>query len=149
MRDKQMPLAVALMGYGGLIPFIGLALLSNAEPLHGVMYRGALLLYGAVILSFVGAVHWGVALVDPQLNGRDRSALYIWSVIPALIGWCSYIFAPIAAALMLILGFVFQYWRDLRWARMVSWPGWYLALRLRLTIVASVFLLVGVLPLVT
>ena len=149
MRDKQMPLSVALMGYGGLVPFIGLAVLSNVEPMHGVMYRGALLLYGAVILSFVGAVHWGVALVDPRLTASDRSALYLWSVVPALIGWFSYIFAPITAALLLILGFVFQYWSDLRWVRVVSWPSWYLALRLRLTVVAAVFLLAGVAPLVT
>ncbi len=146
MKDHQMPLSAALLGYGGLLPFIGLAVLSNMEPMHGVMYRGALLLYGAVILSFVGAVHWGVALVDPRLNERQRNALYGWSVIPALIGWIAYVFAPIAAALMLVLGFVLQYWRDLKCAGSVSWPSWYLALRLRLTLVACVFLLVGVIP---
>lgn len=147
MTANQMPVVPGLLGYGGLIPFIGLGILSNVEPQHAMMYRGALLLYGAVILSFVGAVHWGIALVDPRLSDRARNAAYLFSVIPALIGWITYIFAPVSAVLVLVLGFILQYWFDLKSAQTIQWPGWYLPLRLRLTVVASVFLMVGVLPL--
>lgn len=144
MIDERTPLVPALLGYGGLIPFIGLAALSVIEPQHGLMYRGALLLYGAVILSFVGAVHWGIAIVYPNLKESERNAEYCWSVIPALIGWVTYIFTPFAAVLLLLLGFALQYWIDIRSAQRIKWPGWYLMLRKRLTIVASVCLVIGV-----
>jgi hypothetical protein len=105
------------------------------------------LLYGAVILSFVGAVHWGIAMVDPHLNESERNAEYVWSVIPALIGWVTYIFAPLMSALLLILGFVLQYWVDIRSARKIEWPSWYLPLRVRLTTVAIICLAMGIIPL--
>ena len=146
MTYGRTPLVTGLLGYGGLIPFAGLAALSLIEPQHGVMYRGALLLYGAIILSFVGAVHWGVALVHPGLTERERNAEFRWSVIPALIGWLTYVFTPFAAVLLLLFGFVLQYWADVRSAKTIQWPGWYLTLRRRLTIVVSACLLIGVIP---
>ena len=145
MRQNTMPGAVGLLGYGGLIPFVGLAILSIAEPAHGIMYRGALLLYGAVILSFVGAIHWGAAMLVETLSDQTRRACFVWSVVPALIGWCTYILSPLAAALILVLGFLLQYWRDAVTAAAIHWPGWYLPLRIRLTVVACASLLVGVL----
>lgn len=149
MRQSSMPTAVGMLGYGGLIPFIGLATLANIEPSHGILYRGALLLYGAVILSFVGAIHWGVAMIVTDLNDQDRRAAYVWSVIPALMAWMTYILSPITAALVLVLGFLLQYWRDATLARKIAWPVWYLPLRIRLTLVAILSLFVGIpLPLI-
>ena len=149
MRQSSMPTAVGVLGYGGLIPFIGLAILANIEPSHGILYRGALLLYGAVILSFVGAIHWGVAMMVTDLNDQDRRAAYVWSVIPALMAWMTYILSPITAALALVLGFLLQYWRDVTLARKIAWPVWYLPLRIRLTLVAILSLFVGIpLPLI-
>ncbi len=149
MRQSSMPTAVGVLGYGGLIPFIGLAILANIEPSHGILYRGALLLYGAVILSFVGAIHWGVAMMVTDLNDQDRRAAYVWSVIPALMAWMTYILSPITAALVLVLGFLLQYWRDATLARKIAWPVWYLPLRIRLTLVAILSLFVGIpLPLI-
>lgn len=149
MRQPSMPITVGLLGYGGLIPFLGLAVLANIDPDHGILYRGALLLYGAVILSFVGAIHWGVAMIDRDLSDQDRRACYLWSVVPALMAWASYILSPIAAALVLVLGFILQYWRDMTLARKLVWPAWYMPMRIRLTAVASLSLLVGsVVPLI-
>ena len=50
----------------GLLPFLATALLSwiAAEDWRGVALY-ALAAYGAVILSFLGAVHWGLALRAP------------------------------------------------------------------------------------
>ena len=145
MRQSSMPTALGMLGYGGLIPFIGLAILANIEPSHGILYRGALLLYGAVILSFVGAIHWGVAMMVTDLNDQDRRAAYVWSVIPALMAWMTYILSPISAALVLVLGFLLQYWRDATLARKIAWPVWYLPLRIRLTLVAILSLFLGIL----
>ena len=146
MSYERTPLVAGLLGYGGLIPFAGLAVLSIIEPQHGVMYRGALLFYGAVILSFVGAVHWGVALLCSDLSDRERNEEYGLSVIPALIGWMTYLLMPFAAVLLLLLGFAFQYVVDIRSARRIPWPAWYLTLRKRLTTIASCCLVIGIAP---
>lgn len=144
MSGQKTPVVPRLLGYGGLIPFVGLAALSIVEPHHGVMYRGALLLYGAVILSFVGAIHWGVALINAGMNERERNAEYCWSVVPALMGWITCIFSPLGAMLILVVGFVLQFWIDVRSAQRIQWPSWYLVLRTRLTAVASLCLVIGV-----
>lgn len=145
MRQNTLPVSVGLLGYGGLIPFIVMAILSIAEPAHGIIYRGALLLYGAVILSFVGAIHWGAAMFATELSNKTRRACYLWSVVPALMGWSTYILAPVPSAMLLVLGFLLQYWRDLSIREAVAWPGWYLPLRVRLTMVASASLFLGIL----
>lgn len=131
-----MPRAVAWLGYGGLIPFLLLALGSLLDPQHAASWRHALSAYGAVILSFVGALHWGLAMTLPALSDGQRSAWYVWSVAPALIAWPSLLIAPRLAAPLLIAGFIAHYLQDRRLASQALLPSWYLPLRLRLSMVA-------------
>ena len=63
-----LPPSVALLGYGGLLPFAALALLLVLGDVHRALWWQALLASGAVILSFVGALHWGFAMVLPGLG---------------------------------------------------------------------------------
>lgn len=143
MHEKTLPVSVSLLGYGGLIPFIAMAILSIADPAHRIIYCGALLLYGVVILSFVGAIHWGAAMFAEHISNRNRRTYYVWSVVPALVGWSTCILAPAAACLVLVLGFLLQYSRDVSARKDIEWPNWYLPLRARLTIIACVSLLLG------
>jgi len=59
-QDQAAPPLASLMGFGGLIPFFVCAgaAHSGVAPWNAlaVMACGV---YGSVILSFVGAVHWG------------------------------------------------------------------------------------------
>jgi Protein of unknown function (DUF3429) len=51
------------LGIGGLIPFVGLtAALWWARPGEWPLASVALLGYGATIVSFLGAVHWGLVM---------------------------------------------------------------------------------------
>lgn len=134
------PTVVAWLGYGGLIPFLGLAAASWLDPAHNATWVPGLLGYGAVILSFVGALHWAFAMTHPQMQGTPDTALYIWSVVPSLLGWVSLMLVPKAGAILLIAGLLAHYRQDLRLARMIALPAWYLPLRLRLTVVASLCL---------
>jgi hypothetical protein len=135
------PRSVAWPGYGGLLPFVALAL---ACVLDGTaMWRFALLSYGALILSFVGALHWGVALSTSALSERQRNACFVWSIVPALLAWATLFMAPGVAALLLAAGFGAHYLQDRQLARHAALPAWYLPLRLRLTVVASICLLVA------
>ena len=50
----------------------------------------AQLAYGAVILTFVGAVHWGYAMRDEEI----RWGRMTWSVTPSLVAWSRCCCAP-------------------------------------------------------
>jgi Protein of unknown function (DUF3429) len=77
---RDLPPHVAWLGYGGLLPFIGLAVLIGVDAHHATLWSDALVGYGAVILSFVGALHWGFAMsmpaLDPGLAGRAGLAAW-------------------------------------------------------------------------
>ena len=70
---SAIPQRVALLGYGGLLPFIATAFGSVLDGAHAALWLDALHAYGAVILSFVGALHWGFAMlatdIDDGVNG--------------------------------------------------------------------------------
>ncbi len=79
------------LGLGGLIPFAAGAL-AVALGFHWAAFP--LAAYGAVILSFLGAVHWGLALAAPEA-APERLA---WGVVPALWGWVA-LLLPLPVAL--------------------------------------------------
>jgi hypothetical protein len=134
------PAVVAWLGYGGLLPFVGTALLCWLAPGQLSRWLEMLLTYGAVILSFVGALHWGFAMVHPATAGRPMNGMYAWSVMPSLLGWLALLVQPAAGATLLIAGFLVQYRQDLRLSRVLALPTWYLPLRLQLTVVACLCL---------
>ena len=143
-NSVALPRTVAWLGYGGLIPFLVLTPASLLDYHYGALWSDALYAYGAIILSFIGALHWGLAMSLPELSERQRSALFLWSVVPALIAWPAVLFSPPIAAPLLVFGFIAHYLQDRRLARQASLAVWYLPLRLRLTSVAVVCLIAGV-----
>ena len=100
--------------------------------------------YAACILSFMGAVHWGLAMAGtgvagPGPSNGDSHAGMTWtrvggSVIPPLLAWLSLIMAPVPGLILLILSFVGLFWADLTAIRLGQAPTWYLPLRKALTI---------------
>jgi hypothetical protein len=141
-RDSErIPALVAWLGYGGLIPFVGLAIAGGN--LRAVALTQAMLAYGAVILSFVGALHWGFAMAVPGLDVRVRSRLFVWSVWPALLAWVCLLLPPLVASLGLIAGLLLHYGWDRRLPFLAQLPAWYLPLRLRLTAIACISLAVN------
>ncbi|NKB53056.1 MAG: DUF3429 family protein [Rhizobiaceae bacterium] len=85
-----------LLSLAGYIPFVALAgalwvWLPQSE--HYVLAKTALQTYGAIILSFLGGVRWGLALRSASNTSARRDM--IMSVVPSLIGWFSlYVGAP-------------------------------------------------------
>ena len=131
------------LGYGGLIPFLVLAPVSLLDTHHGITWSDALFAYGAVILSFVCALHWGFAMALPGLDERTRVRSLLWSVVPSLMAWPALLLVPMEAAVLLVIGFVLHYIQDRRLARHAELPAWYLPLRLQLTVVACLSLIAG------
>ena len=134
INDTKIPLSVLLPGLAGLIPFVVLSLsevLSLGLP--PVISLLAFNTYGAVILSFVGAIWWGLAAATKQ--SAPKAIMFYWSVIPALIGWFATLVAPDVGVLMLSAGFALQWLGDAWLTR--AYPGvaptWLFALRTILT----------------
>ena len=143
--EDALPKSVGWLGYGGLLPFVGLAVLMLTDPERRSFWGQALIAYGAVILSFVGALHWAFAMLLKELNAAQRRHRYIWSTLPALVAWPAVLLPAHLAAPMLVVGLLMHYWQDRVLTSNVSLPGWYLPLRLRLSAVASCALVIAAL----
>jgi hypothetical protein len=83
------------LGLGGLLPFFALAALSvaGAAPEHQVMAEDWIYVYGLSIVSFVGAVSFGLALADSHADEGLRVKWLVWSVCPSLLA-CAVLFLP-------------------------------------------------------
>jgi hypothetical protein len=93
MKSSNRPSRVTqALGYAGLIPFLALALaVWLAPPQYRPVASTALLGYGASILSFLGAIHWGLNMRDAS---RATTALWVWGVTPSLIAWVAILLQP-------------------------------------------------------
>jgi hypothetical protein len=72
------------LGLAGLIPFIALPLLVIGNHMSLFEASGYFTQYSAIILSFLGAVHW----YDAIKRSHNPVQLYI-AVLPAIIAWVS------------------------------------------------------------
>ena len=73
------------LGFGGLIPFVGLAIaLWLLRPDDWPIAKMALLGYGTIIVGFLGAIHWGLVMREGPV--QPMSSL-LWGVVPSLMGW--------------------------------------------------------------
>lgn len=133
--EHQIPLSVLLLGWGGVVPFAGLALAcALGAPSPFPRPETMLIGYGAVILSFMGGVHWGLAMQSTARQEERADAWhYTFSVVPALIGWAAMAFAPPTALILLSIAFLALLVVDVVWASGHVAPGWYGKLRLQLT----------------
>lgn len=131
------PPIVSWLGYGGLLPFLVLAIAVWVDSSHSSLLRDALIHYGAVILSFVGALHWGFAMSQSDMTTNQRTHSFAWSVLPSLMAWVALAMTPKYATMLLVAGFLAHFWQDRRLVQLVNLPAWYLPLRLRLTLVAT------------
>ena len=130
-----LPANAAVLGYAGLLPFIAGALGTVAlDDLDQAEWAGRLLvLYGAVILSFLGGVHWGVALAP---NATRQKRLLVMGVVPSLVGWGSLALPYDQSLVVQIAGFGFFWLYENRALGERVLPRAYLDLRRRLTAVA-------------
>jgi Protein of unknown function (DUF3429) len=127
-----------ILGVGGLIPFVGLAALV-AFGQDYAYWLAALAYYGAVILSFVGALHWGYA-VRRASDAKFVGLQYAFSVLPALVGWSSLLFPVWTGLRIQAAALVICYAFDRAMGQFDPLPYWFARLRALLTIVAVIAL---------
>jgi ABC-type proline/glycine betaine transport system permease subunit len=104
----------------------------------------ALVAYGATILSFLGGVHWGLA-IGAHNSAQDGKlpARLILSVMPSLAGWAALLVSESTGLFILVLAIAAMLWVDIRATRMGEAPSWYPKLRIPLTCVVVATLMVG------
>ena len=100
---NNIPMSALSLGIAGLIPFWGLAVLTIIlDAPFKIFAVQAEIIYGAVILSFLGGMHWGFA----AMNSRHVSWLSLgWGVTPTLIAWGALFLSPSLGLILLIIGF--------------------------------------------
>ena len=134
-------LIARVLGYGGALPFLcGAIAASQQMAVLGLAPAHLLLSYGAVILSFLGGLHWGRVITSPNANGSSDSTWLIWSVCPALLGWLALLLPVKVGAMVLSLCYLAALQIDQKLFRKQIWPTWMRPLRLHLSLIAVVSL---------
>ena len=122
------------LGYGGLVPFVGLALLMwLVPPQFQVDVALALVTYGALIASFLGGLHWGTGFLMGEAAPRMQ---FVWGVVPSLLGWLA-LLLPVRAGLPVLAVLLVACYSVDRTTYPVVGLGRWLPMRLQLTGVAA------------
>ncbi|WP_455375055.1 DUF3429 domain-containing protein [Kaarinaea lacus] len=143
INTSTVPAIATILGYAGLLPFIAFASglwLAPVQYLPDIHH--ALLTYAAVILSFMGAIHWGAA-ID---LGNDKQKLQLGiSVIPPLLAWLALLLPLNYSYALLIVTFSVLCIYDSRMTKHDQLPDWYPTLRVPLTTIVVASLIMSLL----
>jgi Protein of unknown function (DUF3429) len=126
----------------GLVPFIACGLLAVGHyPQSAELALVGLIDYAALMLSFAGGVHWGLALMP----GTSRPSVRIAAgALPMLVAWAAVVIAqmiaPTVALCLLILGYLATVLAEHRAAQRFLIPSNYVWLRWAFTGVAVVMM---------
>ncbi|KAF3389179.1 hypothetical protein F1880_004066 [Penicillium rolfsii] len=153
---KDVPKEALALGMAGVIPYLATSLetvylsyeINRAAALgDGLIFSGQsaeLMLHmlepiqvgwGAVILSFLGAVHWGLEWAG--YGGKFGYRRYAAGVIAPAVAWPTLLLPVEYALITQFLAFTFLYYNDARAAAAGRAPHWYGMYRFVLTFVVG------------
>lgn len=146
--SQRMPAMAYALGAAGLLPLLLCAVAAISAGPERVLGMQAMIAYAAVILSFLGAVHWGLALATPAAwaGSAAPSARHqlVLSTIPALLGWAALLLMlislPVLGIALLIGGFIATAATEAHWSRAGLLPAGYMSLRWVLSVLVVVIL---------
>ena len=143
--QSDVPIAAVALGAFGAVPFVFFA--ASGFLMQG-QYQSTMILalvaYGAVILSFLGGIHWGLAIAElgTRLQAAPWRRLSL-SVVPSLVGWAALMMPGAFGLLTMAFAFVGMLWIDVTASKTGEAPSWYPRLRWPLTLVVVVSLILG------
>ncbi|KAJ5322364.1 hypothetical protein N7541_006859 [Penicillium brevicompactum] len=153
---NDVPKEALYLGMAGVVPYVATSLqsaflsyeISRAASLgDGLIFSGQsaeLMLhmlepiqvgYGAVILSFLGAVHWGLEWAG--YGGKFGYRRYAAGVVAPAVAWPTLLFPVEYALISQFLAFTFLYYNDARAAAAGRAPHWYGMYRFVLTFIVG------------
>lgn len=138
-------------GYLGLVPFVASLILAIMANSNGAMVATATqmrsfaeqigLIWGAIILTFVGAAHWGFAVAGAW---RWQIVTLLGSILPSIVALSAALLGGIRGYAVLVAGLGFFWLYEHRYC-VESLPADYLRLRRVLTLsVCALLVLIAV-----
>lgn len=135
------------LGHAGLIPFVLLALLLwLLDGGQQAFVAIALAAYAALIVAFLGGVHWGLAWSlghsSLPVPSNLRRQLMLWGITPSLLAMPGLLMPPFAGLAWLGFLIILCYLADRTLYPRAGLQAW-LTLRFRLTAIASLSCFIG------
>lgn len=132
--------AARVLGLAGLLPFLAGAIALGVVDAPGLRaWAGtALVAYGALIATFLGGIHWGLAMRGVQ----SVTVRLGWGVSPSLLAWVA-LLLPVGPGLWLLAALLAACYAVDRTLYASAGLSAWLGLRLQLTSVATLCCLVG------
>ena len=132
------------------LPFIVLSLAISTHLMHfvsfavGMKLMAALLVYIAVFTSFLGGIHWGIAINQYNRNRKIANLLTLESMLPVIIAWGVLFFNDTNMQLLaLALLYAFMWAVDSILYNLDIIPQWFFNLRCVVTPIVVVSLYVA------
>ena len=149
-----MPASAVLFSVLALAPFVGCGLAAlGPDAAMADRMMTALIAWGALVLAFVGGLHWGLVLREPESGpplspdarpAPGRHMRVSVATLPLILGWLALLLPLIAAAwlalLLLVAAYIAVLAAEHHVARRFMLPARYLWLRWGFTIVAVAML---------
>lgn len=127
------------LGLAGLIPFVVGATAAYLAPmLWQALAVKAFVYYSAVLLSFLGGIHWGVAMSVDRYGDQDFNMRLAVATLPSLLAWPALLLDYNEAIVILMIGFWLIRLYERRQESDERLPGWYQELRSPLTMLVVI-----------
>jgi hypothetical protein len=137
-----MPAIAVAFSILGLVPLVFFAF-GAVGPIPETAERMlvALIDYAALVLSFSGGVHWGLALLQGALR---PSARFGASTLPLIVGWVGLMLAqmvsPTVALIVLVVGYLAMLLTEQQAAQRLPVPPRYMWIRWGFSVVSMVMM---------
>lgn len=107
------------VAYGSLILPTALAAgLWLKDPRWHEFLLAGLLTHMALVVSFLGGVHWGIAMRYMATDARLPAFHFLWGPVPGYAAWFLLMAGPLVALAGMMALTVWTHWVDHR-----TWPG--------------------------
>ena len=129
---------IMTLTYGGTVPFFLCIILDTYYGASGYLdFTRALILYGAIIASFISGTHWGI-----HLSQNINFNMLLHSNVSALLAWVN-LLLPEPFSLVLLIGvFIYLLVLENKIASERLIEAWYFALRQRATAIVICCLII-------
>jgi hypothetical protein len=137
MTMNIVPKPAFVLGYAGLIPFVTMTFGPYAGLVEATFAEAALLAFGAVILSFMAGIQWGLAMARHESTYMRLGV----SILPAIVAWLALLVGGPVGLVVLAVTFALILVYDLQLVAAGLAAPWYPKLRWPLTIIVVACLL--------
>ncbi|KAF4576335.1 hypothetical protein EYR36_001065 [Pleurotus pulmonarius] len=152
---SSVPKPYLVFGLAGALPYVGTAaatvwtakqaglaatgVVTNIDPGVAITILDQALnlqvTYGAVMLSFLGALHWGMEFAG--YGGHKGYSRLVLGAAPILFAWPTLALQPVTALIVQWAGFTSLWWADSKATQMGWAPKWYSQYRFYLSILVG------------